>query len=175
MSEQTYLARFDELNMVKYELLFGGKERAKGTFADVLFEAYMYGFVDTLTLAGVEPIYTKALAAIEKSYEGVSILDRMVEHVEVGNLVEIDNLLESEFHRVYNDGARDAAKASGKTRKTWLTMNDDKVRDTHEYLEGVTVDIDAEFITYDGDSAQYPGDFALAQNNARCRCILRYE
>lgn len=53
-------------------------------------------------------------------------------------------------------------------------MEDDKVRDTHDYLEGMSVGIDEEFYTYDGDHALYPGGFENAQNNVNCRCFLTY-
>ena len=56
--------------------------------------------------------------------------------------------------------------------KIWGTMLDEKVRDTHAYLEGMKVPLDAEFYTYDGDHAQAPGGFTDANNNCNCRCAL---
>ena len=53
-------------------------------------------------------------------------------------------------------------------------MADEKVRDTHQYLELMTVDIDEDFYTYDGDHASAPGMFELAQNNVNCRCELLF-
>jgi hypothetical protein len=51
---------------------------------------------------------------------------------------------------------------------------DNRVRDTHFYLEGMTVDINDKFYTYDGDSAYRPGGFEKAENNCGCRCLLMY-
>ena len=51
-------------------------------------------------------------------------------------------------------------------------MRDDKVRETHDYLEGVEVDLASEFVTFDGDSAKFPGDFSRAENNVNCRCVI---
>lgn len=56
--------------------------------------------------------------------------------------------------------------------KTWMTMLDEKVRDTHQYLEGMTIPLDDEFYTYDGDHAQAPGGFTSAAENCNCRCQL---
>ena len=53
-------------------------------------------------------------------------------------------------------------------------MMDDKVRDTHSYLQSKKVPIGEEFFTYDGDSALYPGGFKSAENNVNCRCFLTY-
>jgi hypothetical protein len=68
----------------------------------------------------------------------------------------------------------DTAKYAGAKSKTWVTMMDDRVRDTHDYLEGETVGIGEDFYTYDGDHASAPGLFELAENNVNCRCELLF-
>lgn len=89
-----------------------------------------------------------------------------------GTGADIARIADTEMHRIANTAALDTAKRAGATRKTWATMLDDKVRETHDYLEGMTVDIDDEFYTYDGDHASAPGLFELAENNVNCRCEL---
>lgn len=83
-------------------------------------------------------------------------------------------VLETESHRLLNRGIMDAAKTSGlpDIKKTWSTMRDERVRDTHDYLEGMTVGLDERFFTFDGDSADAPGGFSKAENNVNCRCVL---
>lgn len=69
---------------------------------------------------------------------------------------------------------RDAA-TSGRTKKKWLTENDDKVRLTHELAEGQTVDIDGLFLV--GDSLmRFPMDTMYDPDpreiiNCRCSCV----
>ena len=69
------------------------------------------------------------------------------------------------------------AKASGKTRKKWITELDDKVRLTHEIAEGQTVDIDGLFLI--GDSLmRFPMDTmydADPREIVNCRCSVVYE
>lgn len=55
----------------------------------------------------------------------------------------------------------------------WMTARDREVRPTHVELDGDRVEIGTRFTTSDGDSAAYPGDFALVENNAGCRCGVR--
>lgn len=86
----------------------------------------------------------------------------------------ITRIAETETHRIANTAALDTAKYAGAKSKTWVTMLDDKVRDTHDYLEGETVNIDEDFYTYDGDHASAPGLFELAENNVNCRCELLF-
>ncbi len=57
--------------------------------------------------------------------------------------------------------------------KTWETMLDDRVRDTHRPLEMTKIPFDEYFYTYDGDYALRPGGFIFPENNINCRCRLR--
>ena len=98
-----------------------------------------------------------------------------------GTVDEIIRVVDTDMNRVYNDSILNVSAGAESTdngekrpvMKTWETMLDDKVRDTHEYLEGVTVPRDRDFYTFDGDKAQYPGGFTLPQNNINCRCRIR--
>ena len=56
--------------------------------------------------------------------------------------------------------------------KHWVTMRDDKVRDTHDYLEGTEVPFNEDFYTYNGDHAPFPGMFGVPEEDVNCRCIV---
>lgn len=79
---------------------------------------------------------------------------------------------DTERHRMYNTGMHDAAKGVPGVMKTWHTMEDDRVRDTHFFLDGVSVPYDEMFYCFDGDYGRFPGDFTTAENNCNCRCYL---
>lgn len=170
--------KFDELNNVKDLIIAApSKEEAVDMFEDVLIDAYIEGFVGAGLLLGrpLGEMDEKAMKrAIEKEYQGETIYQRMAEHYNEQSADGVKTLLDSEFHRVYTQAQFDRAKELGAKKKTWRGVMDDKERDTHRYLEGVTIDIDADFITYDGDRASAPGGFFKAQNNANCRCILDF-
>ena len=85
---------------------------------------------------------------------------------------EAKAVIDEKSHRIANTSALDTANKAGATQKTWVTMMDDRVRETHDYLEGMTVGIGEDFYTYDGDHAPAPGGFELAENNVNCRCEL---
>ena len=92
-----------------------------------------------------------------------------------GSLYDIRRIAETDATRIYNQGAVDAVVANGlqgSTSKRWRTMMDDRVRDTHDYLEGMVVPFSERFYTYDGDSAEFPGGFNLPENNIGCRCVV---
>ena len=65
----------------------------------------------------------------------------------------------------------EAAKQAGMSQKEWLTVNDNKVREAHDELEGKIVGIDEAFMV-DGESAMYPGDFGVAALDCNCRCAI---
>lgn len=92
---------------------------------------------------------------------------------EDGTADDVIRVLDTDSHRIYNDAIEDVGeRSSGRIYKTWETMLDDRVRDTHEWLQSVRVPLNERFYTFDGDSARYPGDFALPQNNINCRCRI---
>ena len=71
------------------------------------------------------------------------------------------------------DGSKQYQEKTGKAVvKTWYTMRDPFVRETHDYLEGVAVGLNEYFVTFDKDRARFPGDFQFAQNNVNCRCWI---
>lgn len=65
----------------------------------------------------------------------------------------------------------------GKTKKTWLTENDERVRFTHTLVEGQTVAIDGLFLV-GGSKMRFPMDTlydADATEIINCRCACVYE
>lgn len=68
------------------------------------------------------------------------------------------------------------AKRSGKRYKTWHTMGDDKVRETHWPMDGVRVGID-EFFNVNGYDMLFPMDGehgAPPEEIINCRCWVTY-
>ena len=119
--------------------------------------------------------------------KGEDFRQRITNHIEAYERGETDEeqlieriavVAETETHRAINDGELDAGQEYERTYpnvtlyKRWRTMMDDRVRDTHDFLEGATVPLDARFYTFDGDSALKPGGFMLPENNVNCRCDI---
>lgn len=193
-----YLAAFDQLNIIleTYELKKDDKETDANDviewFDEFMIFAYLEGFAVVGWILGDDverpPDYGKIYRTIEKTYDGKTAYDRIQEYVEDRDTESLKRVFETEFHRVYNTGSYDRAEAVEKSldqepekadkkkrvTKTWLTMRDDRVRDTHRYIEGISIPIDGVFATFDGDEARFPGGFSRVENNANCRCILKY-
>ena len=107
-----------------------------------------------------------------------------------GTVDDVIRVVDTDMNRIYNDSVLDVGEKANAGRvewsnedlpapdtkdrvmKTWQTMLDNRVRDTHEYLEGMTVPVGRRFYTYDGDSARYPGDFSNPANSINCRCRI---
>lgn len=132
----------------------------------------------TSTIKTVESVlptdYRNAMdESIYKKFDGLNFADRTLSYAELGDKESIIRVAETDGHRVYQDGGYQGAKGIAKT-KTWQTMLDDRVRDQHDYLHGMTVDMDKKFYTYDGASARYPGDFGVPSLDINCRCWITY-
>lgn len=170
-----YVLKMDELNIIAKAIIDGTSNK---DVDDILEQAYVEGFLSAkYILGGEEEIEIKALqCALNQKYEGIDILTKADTYIKNKDITGLVRLLESEYHRIYNQGSFDYAKKNknGEVYKTWVAIMDDKTRDTHFFLNGTTVPLDAYFYSYDGDKALIPGGFKLARNNVNCRCILDY-
>ena len=145
---------------------------------DLFLLSYAFGATATNTELGTTEMPSAAAvsAAVDAVIAGETWKDRVEGYYESGGtLYDITRIAETDATRIYNQGALDAVVANNaitQANKRWVTMMDDRVRDTHSYLEGTEVPFDAEFYTWDGDHAAAPGMFMLPQNNVNCRCVI---
>lgn len=173
------------------------RKRIEDTIFDLLTIYYAMGYREVGLSLGEDIPMSERLQqdAVLAPTKGMTAFERIDEHITaaeqalsegvgmdaVTRLIEqLRVVADTEAHRVINVASYEAAEAYQKAHpqatvfKTWNTMEDDRVRDTHFYLEGSTVPLDARFYTYDGDSALFPGDFEFPQNVINCRCWLTY-
>ncbi|MBR2680004.1 MAG: hypothetical protein IKE23_04495 [Exiguobacterium sp.] len=181
----------DEINALEDRLKVhfenGGKGRIKSRqdcedIIDELLDLYLLSYARGVEATNTElstknlPQSDSAQAAVDKAIAGETWRQRVWAYYEDGgSLYDITRIAETDATRIYNEGALDAVRANGVediTTKRWITMMDDRVRDTHSYLENMVVPFDRDFWTYDGDHAPAPGMFELPQNNINCRCVI---
>lgn len=181
----------DEINALEEKLKPHFEDDGKGRIKsrqdcediiDELEDLFLLAYADGATAtnteleASVMPPVAAVDAAVYAPVAGETWRDRVIGYYENGgSLYDIRRIAETDATRIYNQGAVDAVVANGlqgSTSKRWRTMMDDRVRDTHDYLEGMVVPFSERFYTYDGDSADYPGGFALPENNVNCRCVV---
>ena len=157
-----------------------GDKEAIGNFIDEvteLFEMdYMLGVQDASWQIGksIDPDYRSMADAMTKRFDGKDYTERINDYIKAGTPYDIARVIATDAHRIYNTAMFDGAKKGGATRKTWRTMEDPRVRDPHEYLDGITIDIDAEFVTYTGDKARFPGEFGVPDLDINCRCWVTF-
>lgn len=148
---------------------------------DTLFDFFLFAYAmgNEVTNENLSSNYKPTVDEVEDTVNqvvaGKTWRDRVKDYfIGGGKGADISRIADTEMHRVANTAAFKTAKKAGAKHKTWITMADEKVRDTHQYLELTTVGIDEDFYTYDGDHSPYPGSFALASNNVNCRCELLF-
>ena len=142
---------------------------------DLFLLAYASGNIVTNENLGAEwqPTLEDVDNVVNEEVAGKTWKDRVRDYfLNGGTGDDLIRIAETETHRIANESALKTAREDGARFKTWQTMLDDRVRETHDYLEGVTVEIGEDFYTFDGDHASAPGRFALAENNVNCRCEL---
>ena len=183
-----YATALDELNVLteaSYKLADDKNltSRANQVVDDVLsflIHAYTLGMEHASMMLAYELSVDvdKMREAIYKMIEGKTFVDRVIDHILADDLSGLRVLVESEFHRVYNaavlhGGQEFVDNGNFGVTKNWYTVKDDRVRETHKYLEGESIPLEEEFFTFDGDHAPYPGGFTRAENNVNCRCIVQ--
>ena len=176
------LFKWDELNLIREEatrvmaLPVEERQKQKKKFCDylefVLCLIYAYGWKDAEEIVGTVP-FEDGLddKCVNLEINDKTWRERAEDVLDDGTPEEMIRIIDTESVRDYNTGVVDAGVKSGmEVRKRWNTMLDDRVRDTHDYLEGMEVNVEDRFYTYDGDSAMHPGGFELPSNNINCRC-----
>ena len=175
---------FDELNRLEAALpeYMNRENKSKAdldSLLDMLEDLFLLSYANGVASANlmlgsdISADVSDVQDTVDRKIAGETWRDRVREYFSNGGSVaDIVRIAETETHRDYNEAALTTARKAGAKTKTWMTMLDDRVRETHDYLQSMTVGIDEEFYTYDGDHAYAPGGFELAENNVSCRCTL---
>lgn len=165
--------RMDEILELLILSYLYGNEAANDMLYRTEIETRMRSETETVRIV---PIDTDSMnGSVYRDIAGENWEQRVSDYYdsEDGTADDVIRVLDTDSHRIYNDAIEDVGeRSSGRIYKTWETMLDDRVRDTHEWLQSVRVPLNERFYTYDGDSARYPGDFTLPQNNINCRCRI---
>lgn len=178
---------FDELNSFEASLRerFADGKLVKEDEEDIIDEMLdlfllSYAQGNSVTNANLSsdwmPTVDDVMKVIDVKVAGKNWRERAEDYFANGGSVDdLVRIAETETHRDANTAALDTARKAGAKTKTWVTMGDEKVRDPHQYLDGVTIGIDDEFITYDGGHAKAPGLFGIPELDINCRCILTFK
>ena len=162
----------DEINAIEDRLKVHfndeGKIKSRQDAEDIideLLDLFLLSYANGATATNAElgtavmPPVDAVDAAVYAPVAGETWRDRVMGYYESGgSLYDIRRIAETDATRIYNQGAVDAVVANNATtttQKRWRTMQDDRVRDTHDYLEGMVVPFNERFYTYDNDSAEY--------------------
>lgn len=180
-----YVTAFDELHtLLSFSFRNSGNQnkekRTEIVMEDLLsflILAYTRGIQDISDMLGItlQVNLQNMQKAIYLQINSEDVTDRVATHISENDLSALLRLAETEYHRIYHTALQDGAEASGlDIVKTWITIGDEKVRDSHAYLDNMTIPLNERFYTYDGDSALFPGCFSNAEHNVNCRCMLQY-
>lgn len=179
---RSYLLAIDEINplvALSFTMSNGDSHAIINDILALLIQAYRKGIADIMIMLGYDLTTDTArmYQVIYEVIEGKTFEDRVYDHLANGDLKGLQTLAESEWHRVYIRAMEDGAweyvdERDAGVIKTWFTVGDELVRETHAELDGKSVPLEEEFWTSDGDHASVPGGFTKAKNNANCRCWI---
>ena len=178
----TRVGDWDELNIIRTSVQgtvrlptdSAGRKEFCDWLEYVLCLIYGYGWEDAEEVVGPLPDPGELMeTAVHMEIDGRTFRERAEEHLLEGDVEALIRLIDTEAMRDYNTGVLDGGIKSGKPlNKRWHTCMDNRVRDTHDYLEGAVVGLEDRFYTFDGDSALQPLGFSNPANNINCRCWI---
>lgn len=179
---------FDELNAfesrLKRHFNAAGHIRSRQDCEDIideLLDLYLLFYADGVKETNrelhsdIEFSSQDVESVVYERIDGATWRDRVLAwYASGGTIDDIMRIADTEAHRIGNEAAYNTAVRAGATNKTWVTMLDDRVRDTHQYLHGVTVPIYGYFYSSAGGQTQYPGQWGIPEEDCNCRCWLTF-
>lgn len=167
-------------------------ESAKTQLADSITETLReYTYPDTETLLYIKNYANEFVeTTVRNSQEYFILENQTVETIESDETIEADEELpdywfsedrarynaENEANTIFNHEQYRQAKHDGLLFKQWLTMKDERVRETHVEVGDTITPIDQPFLV--GDSLMnFPKDTSLGagpEEVVNCRCTVRY-
>ncbi len=178
------LMPFDELNRLEAALpeYMNRENKSKAdldSLLDMLEDLFLLSYANGVASANlmlgsdISADVSDVQDTVDRKIAGETWRDRVREYFSNGGSVaDIVRIMETETHRDYNEAALTTARKAGAKSKTWMTMQDPRVRDAHVPLQSVTVPIDGTFVTWDGYETQAPGMFGVPELDVNCRCTL---
>lgn len=102
-----------------------------------------------------------------------------------GDYQKAVRIVRTEAHRVRESGLSDAAnEVNGALQKgesgfvmtkEWCSMEDERVRNSHQKMNGIIIKADEKFELPSGAKTDCPGNSGVAYEDINCRCFLSYE
>jgi uncharacterized protein with gpF-like domain len=137
-------------------------------------------FVKTLSRQLYRTTKTKVNKIIERGFTDDLTVQEVRSFIEQSSTFQesrAKNIATTETTKAINAGyvnaASDLENEGVKLQKRWLSVQDDKVRDAHVELDGVTIGVN-EVFNSEGATASAPGEFGVEGQDINCRCTLEF-
>ena len=149
------------------DLVFGERDIARSAIDLSAFEITqttaknVQGIIEQGLLSGAS--VNQIAIAIDNSAQFGIGRSRMIARTEATKAINLAT--DQSYQTAANEGI--------KIRKQWLSSRDDKVRETHQELDGQTVGVNEDFtVPSTGEQAPAPAAFASAAESINCRCTI---
>jgi len=149
------------------DLMFGTRDIAKSSIDLTAFEVAsttakdIQGIIEQGLISGAST--TQIANAIDNSKAFGMSRSKMIARTEATKAINLAT--DQAYQTAANEGIR--------IRKRWLTSRDDKVRETHQELEGQIVGVSEDFVVPStGEQAPAPAAFSSPAESINCRCTI---
>lgn len=181
------LLPFDEINSLKEKLFVWhstghlktkeGRAECIDALLDLLIMSYVLGndAANEMLESDITVDVDEMEQTVYRKVEEKTFVDRVNEYADKETAVDdISRVIDTESHHSYNASSYNTAVKAGSKTKRWICTFVNS-RDTHIYLHNTKLPIDAEFYTFAGNKAMYPGQFGVPEEDINCNCYLAFE
>lgn len=115
---------------------------------------------------------------IKESYTYEQMADELTDTLD-GDYQKAVRTARNETHRVREQGMLDVAERADEGGvvmvKEWMSMHDERVRDSHVVLDGQQVPVKGGLFEFQGHTAAAPSGFGVPSLDINCRCMIGYK
>jgi SPP1 gp7 family putative phage head morphogenesis protein len=171
MAAGAYQASTTKIFKVGKRILGALSSALKATLKTVWDAIKALGYWADIAAQGVEAAQKEITQGVADSKSVAEIVSAIKERLK-GTKARAEIIATTETTLALNAGALAAKEERGESGGTWRTKGDDRVRQSHQALDGKQIG-PGESFSVGGHPAKYPGDPSLpASERAGCRCKL---
>ncbi|MFD1206644.1 phage minor head protein [Sporosarcina contaminans] len=109
--------------------------------------------------------------------ETYGMMSKRLKETFEGDAAKSMRVVRTEAHRVSEEAKHDSAAHATRNgiimKKEWNSVGDERVRSSHDHLNGIKIEMDKNFIGKHG-SGPAPGQLGHPAEDINCRCFLTY-
>lgn len=127
--------------------------------------------LESITQEIADAVKEATVQGLEQGETISQVSDRIRSVYDFADETRAERIARTEIIGASNSGSYEGMKRTGVLKKEWLSSRDERVRETHQQLDGQVVGINEDFVSPSGATLAFPGDpSGPPEEVIQCRC-----